>query len=408
MGTISLTRNEVDAITIVVWIAGAIVVGTIVHRVLAYFLNRWARDARRPYLPAIVRRTERPAAYILPLLLILFVLPTLATPEAWNDIIEHITGMLTISAVAWALIALIRLYADIAIARHRTDVDDNLAARQLGTRLDILTRVSVITVIIVAVGSILMTFPPIRALGTTLLASAGVAGIAIGIAARPLFENLVAGVQLAFTQPIRLDDVVIVEKQYGRIEEIHSTYVVIRLWDLRRMVVPLTYFINTPFENWTRQTANLMGEVHLYTDFTFDVPALRAALPEIVKAQPLWDGKFWNCQVNDSTNAGLDVRILVTAKNSGELADLRAAVREAAYAWIVAHQPHALPMQRQISFSRDQAQQAAPAPTNGARYAPTVAGPADIPKVGGDGGGEHGEESAVTKSEAGQVSNPRG
>ena len=129
-----------------------------------------------------------------------------------------------------------------------------------------------------------MTFPSIRTLGTTLLASAGVAGIAIGIAARPLFENLVAGVQLALTQPIRIDDVVVVEKQFGRIEEIHSTYVVVRLWDLRRMVLPLTYFINTPFENWTRNTANVVGEVYVFTDWTFDVASLRAELPRILAA----------------------------------------------------------------------------------------------------------------------------
>ncbi len=204
------------------------------------------------------------------------------------------------------------MWGDIIVAKHRIDVEDNLLARQLGTRVDILSRVLVIIVLIVALGAELMTFPPIRALGTTLLASAGVAGIAVGLAARPLFENLVAGVQLALTQPIRLDDVVIVEKQFGRIEEIHSTYVVVRLWDLRRLVVPLTYFINTPFENWTRRTANLVGEVYVFADWTLDVEALRAELPKIVERSPLWDKQFQNVQVTDVTERAVQVRALVT------------------------------------------------------------------------------------------------
>ncbi len=192
----------------------------------------------------------------------------------------------------------------------------------------------------------LMTFPSIRALGTTLLASAGVAGIVIGIAARPLFENLVAGVQLALTQPIRIDDVVVVEKQFGRIEEIHTTYVVVRLWDLRRMVLPLTYFIDTPFENWTRQTANLVGEVYLFADWTLDVEALRAELPRLLERTPLWDKQTQSLQVTDATERAMQIRCLVSARNSGELWDLRCFAREAVVAYIREHQPEAFPRVR--------------------------------------------------------------
>jgi small-conductance mechanosensitive channel len=242
--------------------------------------------------------------------------------------------------------ALIALWRDVVVARHRIDVEDNLLARQLGTRIDILARIANTLIAIVAVGMILTTFPEIRALGTTLLASAGVAGIVAGLAARPLFENLVAGIQLALTQPIRLDDVVIVEKQYGRIEEIHSTYVVVKLWDLRRLVVPLTYFIETPFENWTRRTANLMGEVYFFADFTLDIAALRAEIPEMVKRSPLWDGNFQNLQVTDATDRAMQVRVLVTARNSTELFDLRCFVREQIVTYLRDHQPQALPRVR--------------------------------------------------------------
>ena len=160
------------------------------------------------------------------------------------------------------------------------------------------------------------------------------AGIVVGLAARPLFENLVAGLQLALTQPIRIDDVVIVEQQYGRIEEIHSTYVVVRLWDLRRLVVPLVYFINTPFENWTRRTANLLGEVYIFADWTLDVEALRAEVPNIVARSPLWDKQVQNVQVTDVTERAVQVRALVSARNSSDLFDLRCFVREAIVAYI--------------------------------------------------------------------------
>jgi small-conductance mechanosensitive channel len=258
----------------------------------------------------------------------------------------HLTELLTIAAIAWSIIATVRLLSDIVIARHRMDVSDNLLARQLGTRVDILTRVAVTLVIVVALGAMLMTFPSIQTLGTTLLASAGVLGLVAGIAARPLFENLIAGVQLALTQPIRIDDVVVVEKQFGRIEEIHSTYVVVRIWDLRRMVLPLTYFITTPFENWTRQTANLVGEVYVFADYTVNVDALRAQLSQVLERTPLWDGQTYSVQVTDATDRAVQIRALVSARDSGSLWDLRCYVREALVAYLRDSQPGALPRLR--------------------------------------------------------------
>jgi small-conductance mechanosensitive channel len=341
-----MTTIQWQAAIALAWIAGAIVVASIVHRILYWGLRRWAQARHNAFVDAVVRQTGRPAAYVLPLLAILVVVPQLIIPARWSQVIEHLTGIFAIAAIAWSLVALINLWGDVAIARHRLDVEDNLLARQLGTRVDILGRIANSLIGVVAVGMILMTFPEIRALGTTLLASAGVAGIAVGIAARPLFENLIAGVQLAITQPIRIDDVVIVEKQYGRIEEIHSTYVVVRIWDLRRMVLPLTYFIETPFENWTRRTANLMGEVYFFADFTLDVEALRAEVPALVKRSPLFDGTFTNLQVTDATDRAMQLRVLVTARNSAELFDLRCFVREAILAYLREHQPDALPRVR--------------------------------------------------------------
>jgi small-conductance mechanosensitive channel len=343
--TFWLNQTQLDAITAIAWLIGAIVAGIALHRVVYWLFARWA-ERQSTFAAAVVRRTRRPAAYIFPLLAILIVTPQLDLPPAWTTPAEHLTGLLTIAALAWTLIATIRLWGDIVIARHRIDVEDNLLARQLGTRVDILTRITVTIVILIATGMGLMTFPEIRALGTTLLASAGLVGIVAGLAARPLFENLVAGIELALTQPIRIDDVVIVEQQFGRIEEIHSTYVVIRLWDLRRMVVPLVYFINTPFENWTRRTANLIGEVFVFADWTLDVEALRAEVPNIVARSPLWDKQVQVVQVTDVTERAVQVRTLVSARNSSELFDLRCFVREAIVAYIRDHQPDAMPKLR--------------------------------------------------------------
>ena len=344
--TVWLSRNELDAITETVWVLIAIAIGLVVHRVTYWLLSRWAERSHNWFAGSVVRRTCRPAAYVVPLLAILIAEQFLDLPAAWTNAIVHASGLLTIAGIGWTLIALIRLWSDVVVARHRTDVEDNLLARQLGTRVDILSRVGVTIVVIVTAGMILMTFPAIRALGTTLLASAGLAGIVVGLAARPLFENLVAGIQLALTQPIRIDDVVVVETQFGRVEEIHSTYIVVRLWDLRRLVVPLSYFINTPFENWTRRTANLIGEVYLFADYAVDVEALRAELPRILARTPMWDGQVQNLQVTDATDRAVQIRALVSARDSGTLWDLRCFVREALIAHLRDRQPGVLPRVR--------------------------------------------------------------
>jgi small-conductance mechanosensitive channel len=340
-----LTDPQLDIIMGVIWLLGATIVGLLLHRALFSFFQQWAQR-NSTFAGAVVRNLSPAARYIIPLLCILAVFPYLDLSGSLKGRVIHATGLATIAGFAWALIALIRFFADMTVAQRRIDSDDNLLARELGTRVNILARTATILITVLALGMMLMTFPTIRAFGTTLLASAGVAGLVVGLASRPLFENLVAGIQLALTQPIRLNDVVIVEKQWGRIEEIHSTYVIVRIWDLRRMVVPLTYFINTPFENWTRKSANLMGEVYIFADWTLDVDALRLEIPKIVERTPLWDRQFQNLQVTDVTERALQVRALVTARNSGDLFDLRCYVREAIVAYIRDHQPQAMPKLR--------------------------------------------------------------
>jgi small-conductance mechanosensitive channel len=341
-----LNDSQLDIVMAAFWVVVATVVGLVIHRALFLLFDRWAHH-NSSFAGAVVRNLNQAARFIIPFLCILVVFPYLDLSGAMKGRVIHLTGLATIASFAWAAIASIRFLADVTLARHRIDAgDDNLLARNLGTRVNILARTATILITVLAIGMMAMTFPTIRAFGTTLLASAGVAGLVVGLASRPLFENLIAGIQLALTQPIRLNDVVVVENQWGRIEEIHSTYVIVRIWDLRRMIVPLTYFINTPFQNWTRRSANLMGEVYLNADWTLDVDALRREIPKIVERSPLWDHQFQNLQVTDVTDRSIQIRALVTARNSGDLFDLRCFVREAIVAYIRDHQPQALPRLR--------------------------------------------------------------
>jgi len=340
-----LTQAQHDGLLAVVSIGVAIGAGVLVHRLIFVLLSRLARKRERLF-GAIVRRARRPAAYIIPLLAVLAVFPNLQLPEAWVVRVERITGILTIAATAWGFVALIMLGADYAKGTQNRDVEDNLRFRQIETRVDILSRVAVTLVIIIATATALMTIPAVRAIGATLLASAGLAGLAVGLAMRPLLENLVAGIQIALTQPIRIDDVVIVESQFGRIEEITATYVVVALWDRRRMILPLTYFIDKPFENWTRRSADLMGSVLLYTDYSLLVDELRAEVDRILPQCSQWDGNVKAVQVTDTNAQAMEIRILMSARNAAALFDLRCIVREKLIAFMQERYPDALPSTR--------------------------------------------------------------
>ena len=197
----------------------------------------------------------------------------------------------------------------------------------------------------VAAALILMKFPSIQHLGTSLLASAGLAGLAAGIAARPMLSNLIAGMQLALTEPIRIDDAVLVEGEFGNIEEITTTYVVVRIWDQRRMVLPLAYFIEHPFQNWTLNSADLLGTVLVHVDYTVPVEEVRQELQRILEATPLWDRRVWNLQVTDATDSSVELRAMMSASGAGRLWDLRVHVREKLIAFLQTY-PQSLPRVR--------------------------------------------------------------
>jgi small-conductance mechanosensitive channel len=342
-----------DGFMAVAIIVAAALFALSVQRGLFVVLQRFAGRRVDGVLAAIVRRANAPTQFIFPLVAIEFAVVAVRMPGWLKEPLERALGLGIIAAVAWALIALVELATDLAKRRYRLDEEDNLHARQVETRLDILNRVATTLVLVVGVSLMLMTFPPIRAVGASLLASAGLVGLVAGLAARPFFENLVAGLQIALTQPIRIDDVVVVQSETGRIEKITETYVVVRLWDLRRMILPLTYFLETPFQNWTYSSANLVGSVLLYPGYGPPIDKLRQEAERIVKSSPLWDGNECNVAMTDAKESTPEIRVLVSAGSSSRLFDLRCYVRERLVAFVQEHYPAGTPTTRVELTSTD-------------------------------------------------------
>ena len=261
-------------------------------------------------------------------------------------ILNHSLNVIIIFMIAWLVIRFIGLGKELVLKQFDVDEKDNLKARKVYTQFKIIERILITIVVIIALAAALMTFESIRKIGVSLFASAGVAGIILGFAAQSLIGNVLAGFQLALAQPIRLDDVVIVEGEWGWIEEINITYVVIRIWDKRRLIVPTKYFIEKPFQNWTRTSAEILGTVFIYTDYTVPVGAIREELTRILKDDPLWDGKVNNLQVTNATDKAIEIRALMSASDSPKAWDLRVGVREKLIEFLQNNYPESLPRVR--------------------------------------------------------------
>jgi small-conductance mechanosensitive channel len=333
-----------------VWTLGlvtvAAVVGWVVQAILFVVGGKLTSRTTSVLDDSLLKRTRRPSRLLLPLLAVLSVVPLLELPDNAVSGVRHALGIATIAVVAWLVVSLTLTADDLVEARYPLDVADNLHARQIQTQVRLLRRVVAAFIVFIALAMILMTFPEIRQLGASLLASAGLAGLVVGMAARPTLANLVAGVQLALTQPIRIDDVVIVEGEWGRIEQIRATFVVVRIWDLRRLIVPLSYFIEHPLENWTRESADLLGTVFLHADYRVSVPAVREKLHEVLEASGMWDGKVWGLQVTEATPRDLELRAVMSAPDSGTAWNLRCHVRERLIRFLQEEHPEVLPRAR--------------------------------------------------------------
>lgn len=298
-------------------------------------------------LRATILRHVRPPMRLAFLLIGLIVaLPRSSLPRNWEGWLQHLALILLIILLGWTVLLLTDLYTKRSVSRYRFDIDDNLVARKYVTQVRLLRRAIDIVVVIFTVAGVLLTFEGVQQYGVSLFASAGAAGLVLGLAARPVLANLIAGIQIALTQPIRLEDVVIVEGEWGWIEDIYATYVVVRLWDWRRMIIPLSYFIEQPFENWTRETASIIGVVTWHFDYSVPVETLRKTLEDLVKSSPYWDGRVINLQVIETHRDTIVLRGLMSARNAPQAWDLRCDIREKLITWMQQHHPEALPRLR--------------------------------------------------------------
>lgn len=335
-----------DVLTVVLVLAVAVVIALVVHSAVLATLRRLTHRTASSSDDIVIARIARPTRWIMIAVAVGFAQRGLPLGSWALALWQQATGFILPGLVGWLAIAIIHAMSEIAIAKSDISVADNLQARRKRTRVTILTRIAIFLAVFLTICMMFLSIPGVRSVGVTLMASAGLAGLAVGAAAQPALKNLIAGVQLAFTEPIRIDDVVIMDGEWGRIEDIRLTFVVIRIWDDRRLVVPVAKFLEESFQNWTRASAELLGSVFIYVDPAADVEAIRSATKDIVEANDEWDRRFWNLQVTDAKPESLELRILVTAADASKAFSLRCAVREAVTSFIAKEMPEAIVQRR--------------------------------------------------------------
>lgn len=331
-------------------VVGAALVALLLHAFIYRVYGTLGRRYNRMLVldGSLLRHSRGPMRLIFPTVAVRLVFPYVddAFQRDVRAFLAHLFAPVLIFSVAWLLIRLTHVLDDLSRRHFRLDVEDNLRARQLHTRYGLLRRVLVVVIGFLGLAVWFLQYQGLRSIGTGLLASAGVIGVIIGVAAQRPLSNLIAGVQIAITQPIRVDDAVIVEGEFGWVEEITLTYVVVRVWDLRRIVLPISYLVEKPFQNWTRTTASLIGTVFVYVDYSVPVDEVRKELRRICEGDPLWDGNVAQVHVTELKEQTVELRCIVSASNAGRAFDLRANVREALMAFLVRRYPHALPRTR--------------------------------------------------------------
>jgi small-conductance mechanosensitive channel len=309
-------------------------------------LARWAKRTDNILDDAVVRHLRVPLQRLAPVVATMLLLPLLRLPQQFKDVAQHALLVLVVVATGWTAFRAVRVIEELVVHRHSIDTADNLSARALQTQVGAFRNIAGFVIVVVTLAFVLLTFERVRQLGAGLLASAGIAGIVLGFAAQRGIATVLAGIQIAISQPIRVDDVVIIEGEWGRIEEINLTYVVVRIWDLRRLIVPVTHFLDKPFQNWTRVSADILGTVELHVDFSVPVDEVRAEFKRLLDESKLWDGKVWGLQVTDSSETTMTLRPLMGARNASDAWDLRCHVREKLIEYLRTRYPGALPKVR--------------------------------------------------------------
>ncbi|MDT0643260.1 mechanosensitive ion channel [Zunongwangia sp. F363] len=312
-----------------------------------YILKKIGKDPRNVLPVNLAHRIKIPLLiFLISLLGKVAIVSRIFHFDYTYKVVGHATTIGFILSIAWFLIIGLRIFKTHMLRKYDVSSEDNLKARKVYTQFMILENIVIFIIVILALGIALMSFESIRSVGVSLLTSAGIAGIIIGLAAQKAIGTLLAGIQIAITQPMRLEDVVIVEGEWGRIEEITLTYVVVKIWDKRRLVVPSTYFIENTFQNWTRQSADILGTVFIYTDYNVPFEELRAEQTRILESTPLWDQQVNVVQVTDATEKSVQIRLLVSAKDSPTAWDLRVLLREKILVFLQKNYPESLPRTR--------------------------------------------------------------
>lgn len=322
----------------------SVLLALLVHRISLTVVLRLTRSM--PVANMAARQCTRPAQLLLPLIALQAVWQ--AAPDSFPllDGVRHVNGLLLLTALTWLGLRAARGVALGIIGLHPVNVEDNLQARRIHTQTRMLARTVMFMIFMAGVALMLMTFPGARQIGASLLASAGVVGLVVGIAARPIFSNLIAGLQIALAEPFRIDDVLIIQGEWGRVEEITGTYVVLKIWDERRLIISLQWFIENPFQNWTRNNAQIIGTVFLWVDYRMPLAPLREAARRACESAPEWDRRLCLLQVVEAGERSMQLRVLVTSSNSSLNWDLRCKVREALVDCMQRDYPQHLPLMR--------------------------------------------------------------
>lgn len=321
----------------------AVISGLILYFFSTILLKRWLSVTNLKEINVRLEPLKDPLRFLIPILCVTVVAPLLRLPDRTNLLLAHFINIALIASFSWLSIKIVYIVRDTILGNYDMEVKDNARARSMHTQLRLITNIVVVTIGLFTLAFILMTFQGVRQIGVTILASAGVTGIIIGFAAQKTLGNLIAGIQIAVAQPIRLDDVVVIENEWGRIEEITLTFAVVRIWDLRRLVVPISYFLEKPFQNWTRTSADLLGTVLIYADYAVPVKEVRNELTRILENSPRWDKKINVLQVTNTTEKTVELRALVSAADSSAAWDLRCEVREKLLEFLQERFPNCLP-----------------------------------------------------------------
>ena len=340
------TENLNEWVWTVGLLGGALVLGLLVNYMLFKVVETISKKTQTVFDDAFIKHCRGASRIVFLLFTAHFVIPFLNISQFLTSFLSQLTRIMLIASVSWLLIKMTSVVEDLILSMYQVDTKDNLRARRVYTQIHLFKRICIIIIGIIAFASILMTFERLRQFGTSILASAGVIGIIIGFAAQRSIATVFAGLQIAIAQPIRIDDVVIVENEWGRIEEITLTNVVVRIWDSRRLILPITYFIEKPFQNWTRVSADILGTVFLYVDYTVPVQAIRQELTHILENNENWDRRVSGLVVTNAMEHAMELRALMSAEDASKAWDLRCEVREKLIDFVQKNYPDSLPKLR--------------------------------------------------------------